>query len=46
MEFLSAVLAGGVQYVFMLAVAFGSILLGMKLRKGKDKKQVSVYETL
>ena len=38
MEFLSAILSGGVQYVFMLAVAFGAILLGMKVRKEKDKK--------
>ena len=38
MEFLSAVLSEGVQYFFMLAVAFGAILLGIKLRKEKDKK--------
>ena len=38
MEFLSAILSGGVQYVFMLAVAFGAVLLGMKVRKEKDKK--------
>lgn len=38
MEFLGAILSGGVQYVFMLAVAFGAVLLGIKLRKEKDKK--------
>ena len=38
MEFFSAVLSEGVQYVFMLAVAFGAVLLGIKLRKAKDKK--------
>lgn len=38
MEFLGAILSGGVQYVFMLAVALGAVLLGVKLRKEKDKK--------
>ena len=38
MEFLSAIIAEGVQYVFMLAVAFGAILLGINLRKRKDRK--------
>ena len=38
MEFLGAILSEGIQYVFMLAVAFGAILLGMKVRKEKDKK--------
>ena len=41
MGFLSAVVAGGIKYVFMLAVAFGSILLGIRVRKAKDGKTLS-----
>ena len=38
MEFISAVLSEGVQYIFMLAVALGAVLLGIKVRNAKDKK--------
>ena len=38
MEFFSAILSEGVQYIFMLAVAFGAVLLGIKVRNAKDKK--------
>ena len=41
MGFFSAVVTGGIKYVFMLAVAFGSILLGIKVRKAKEGKTLN-----
>lgn len=41
MEFFSAVVSEGVQYIFMLAVAFGAVLLGIKVRKAKGNKTQS-----
>lgn len=37
MEFLKALLTEGVQFVVMGAVAFGAVLLGICLRKRKNR---------
>ncbi|MGN1084938.1 MAG: hypothetical protein ACI4QX_08030 [Lachnospiraceae bacterium] len=36
MEFLKALLTESIQFVVMAAVAFGAILLGIKLRRRKN----------
>lgn len=36
MEFLKALLTEGMQFVVMAGVAFGAVLLGIKLRKRKN----------